>query len=59
MNSLAHSYMAFNTCYADTGLWGMYLTAEPNNLPGLMGAINREFVRCVACCLCVCVCVCV
>jgi hypothetical protein len=44
-NNLAHSYMAFCTCYADTGLWGMYLTAEAGRLPELMQAVNREFVR--------------
>lgn len=44
-NNLAHSYMAFCTCYADTGLWGLYLTAEPGRLPKLMQAVNREFTR--------------
>ncbi|KAA0203406.1 hypothetical protein HAZT_HAZT000868, partial [Hyalella azteca] len=26
--SLAHSYQSFNTCYKDTGLWGIYFVTE-------------------------------
>jgi processing peptidase subunit beta len=29
---LAHSYMAFNTCYKDTGLFGVYFVAPDNKL---------------------------
>lgn len=27
--NLAHSYQSFNTCYKDTGLWGIYFVCEP------------------------------
>jgi processing peptidase subunit beta len=28
-SSLAHSYQSFNTCYTDTGLWGIYFVCDP------------------------------
>ena len=28
-HNLCHSYQAFNTCYKDTGLWGVYFVADP------------------------------
>lgn len=33
---LAHSLTAFNTCYKDTGLFGVYAIAEPHKLNDLM-----------------------
>lgn len=30
--NLAHSFQSFNTCYNDTGLWGMYVVAEKPKL---------------------------
>jgi len=33
---LAHSLTAFNTCYKDTGLFGVYAVAEPHKLNDLM-----------------------
>lgn len=33
-----HSYMTFNTCYKDAGLFGLYLVATPD---GVATAINR------------------
>lgn len=32
-NNLAHSYMAFNTNYHDTGLFGVYAVSEPHSQP--------------------------
>jgi processing peptidase subunit beta len=32
----AHSFMTFNTCYKDTGLFGVYLTAPDNKLDDAM-----------------------
>jgi processing peptidase subunit beta len=26
---LAHSFQSFNTCYKDTGLWGIYFVCDP------------------------------
>jgi processing peptidase subunit beta len=31
INNLADSYMAFNTNYHDTGLFGFYATADPHH----------------------------
>ena len=33
INNLADSYMAFNTNYHDTGLFGFYATADPSHQP--------------------------
>ena len=33
---LAHSIMSFNTCYKDTGLFGVYAVSEPTSLQDLM-----------------------
>lgn len=27
--NLCHSFQSFNTCYKDTGLWGIYFVCEP------------------------------
>lgn len=27
-DNLAHSFQSFNTCYKDTGLWGLYFVSE-------------------------------
>jgi len=26
---LCHSFQSFNTCYKDTGLWGIYFVCDP------------------------------
>ena len=28
-SNLCHSFQSFNTCYKDTGLWGIYFVCEP------------------------------
>ena len=28
-DNLAHSFQSFNTCYKDTGLWGIYFVSAP------------------------------
>lgn len=42
---LAHSFMTFNTCYKDTGLFGIYVTAPDNKLEDLSYHILDQFVR--------------
>jgi len=42
---LAHSYMTFNTCYKDTGLFGVYLVAADNKLDDLMWYTLDNLVR--------------
>ena len=29
VDGLCHSFQSFNTCYKDTGLWGIYWVGEP------------------------------
>ena len=40
---LAHSYMSFNTCYTDTGLWGAYMVADRMKIDDLVYAVQREW----------------
>jgi processing peptidase subunit beta len=42
---LVHSYVAFNTCYNQTGLWGVYFVAEPDTLEDAAHAFFHELVR--------------
>lgn len=41
---LAHSFMTFNTCYSDTGLFGVYAVAEPTALDDLAYYILHNMV---------------
>ncbi|TGZ67243.1 hypothetical protein CRM22_004908 [Opisthorchis felineus] len=40
-----HSFQHFFTCYHDTSLWGVYLTAEKMGLANGVNAFMKEFVR--------------
>jgi hypothetical protein len=31
-SDLAHKFMSFTTCYAETGLWGACFSSEPNKV---------------------------
>ena len=42
---LAHSVMSFNTCYKDTGLFGVYAVAEPHSLNDLAYYTLEAMVR--------------
>jgi len=42
---LAHSFMSFNTCYKDTGLFGVYLVAPDNKLDDAMWYTMDNLVR--------------
>jgi len=42
---LAHSMSAFNTCFADTGIFGVYTVAGPDTLEDLVCEVFKEFVR--------------
>ena len=44
---LAHSVMSFNTCYKDTGLFGVYSVAEPHKVQDLMWYTLEAMVRLV------------
>jgi processing peptidase subunit beta len=41
----AHSFMTFNSCYKDTGLFGVYLTAPDNKLDDAMWYTLDNMVR--------------
>uniref|UniRef100_A0A4D5RA49 Mitochondrial-processing peptidase subunit beta n=1 Tax=Scolopendra viridis TaxID=118503 RepID=A0A4D5RA49_SCOVI len=40
-----HSFQSFNTCYKDTGLWGMYYVCEPMSCDDVMWNIQQEWMR--------------
>ncbi|KAG7278604.1 hypothetical protein CRUP_013347 [Coryphaenoides rupestris] len=41
---LCHSFQSFNTCYTDTGLWGLYMVCEPSTLQDMMHHTQLECV---------------
>ncbi|KAF6201642.1 hypothetical protein GE061_004035, partial [Apolygus lucorum] len=44
-DNLAHSFQSFNTCYKDTGLWGIYFVANTLSLDDLVYNIQSEWMR--------------
>jgi len=44
-NDLAHSFTAFNTCYKDTGLFGVYLVAPEDKLEQAMASTIQNLLR--------------
>ena len=46
-HDLAHSMSAFNTCYNDTGLFGVYSVCEPHKVQDLMWYTLEAMVRLV------------
>ena len=46
-HELAHSITTFNTCYKDTGLFGIYAVAPDNKLDDLMWYVMSNLVRLV------------
>ncbi|CAI5939935.1 unnamed protein product [Closterium sp. NIES-64] len=46
-NSLCERFMAFNTNYSDTGLFGVYACAKPDHLDDLAWAMMHEITRLV------------
>lgn len=46
-HELAHSVSTFNTCYKDTGLFGVYMVAPDNKLDDLMWYVMSNLVRLV------------
>jgi len=43
--NLCHSFQAFNTCYADTGLWGVYFVTDRMKIDDFMIALQNEWMR--------------
>lgn len=44
-NNLCHSFQAFNTCYADTGLWGVYFVTDRMKIDDFMIVLQEEWMR--------------
>jgi len=42
---LVHSFQSFNTCYKDTGLWGVYFVADRMTQDDFIVAIQEEWKR--------------
>ena len=43
--NLCHSFQAFNTCYADTGLWGVYFVTDRMKIDDFMISLQEEWMR--------------
>jgi len=44
-HNLCHSFQAFNTCYADTGLWGVYFVTDRLKIDDFMMALQDEWIK--------------
>ncbi|XP_026472396.1 mitochondrial-processing peptidase subunit beta isoform X1 [Ctenocephalides felis] len=42
---LCHSFQSFNTCYKDTGLWGIYFVCDPMQCENMLFNIQNEWMR--------------
>ncbi|XP_031827376.1 ubiquinol-cytochrome c reductase core protein 1 [Nomia melanderi] len=42
---MCHSYQSFNTCYKDTGLWGIYFVCDPMKCDDFIYNIQVEWMR--------------
>ncbi|XP_048123934.1 mitochondrial-processing peptidase subunit beta [Alosa alosa] len=42
--NLCHSFQSFNTCYTDTGLWGLYMVCEPGTVNEMMHYTQQEWM---------------
>jgi len=40
-----HSFQSFNTCYKDTGLWGIYFVTDSMNQDNMVFNIQNEWMR--------------
>ncbi|CAD7084923.1 unnamed protein product [Hermetia illucens] len=44
-SGLCHSFQSFNTCYKDTGLWGIYFVCDPLQCEDMVFNIQTEWMR--------------
>lgn len=42
---MAHSFQSFNTCYKDTGLWGIYFVGESLQLDDFLLNVQQEWMK--------------
>ncbi|CAH3965576.1 mitochondrial-processing peptidase subunit beta [Pieris brassicae] len=45
LGNLCHSFQSFNTCYKDTGLWGIYFVSEPMQIEDMLYNIQSEWMK--------------
>lgn len=45
IENLCHSFQSFNTCYKDTGLWGIYFVSEPLQIEDMVYNIQKEWMK--------------
>ncbi|GIZ01612.1 mitochondrial-processing peptidase subunit beta [Caerostris extrusa] len=43
--NLCHNFLSFNTCYKDTGLWGIYLVSDGKTLNDMLFTVQEEWNR--------------
>lgn len=43
--SLCHSFQSFNTCYTDTGLWGLYFVTDRMSIEDMLFNVQGEWMR--------------
>jgi len=43
--NLCHSFQSFNTCYTDTGLWGIYFVTEGMKIDDMIFNIQSEWMK--------------
>ena len=44
-DNLCHSFQSFNTCYKDTGLWGIYFVCDPLQCENMLFNVQNEWMR--------------
>eukprot|EP00061_Rhincodon_typus_P010868 g35474.t1 len=44
-NNLGYSFQSFNTCYSDTGLWGIYLVCDGMSIEDMLHFAQGEWMR--------------
>ncbi|XP_035894845.1 mitochondrial-processing peptidase subunit beta-like [Anopheles stephensi] len=45
VDGLCHSFQSFNTCYKDTGLWGIYFVCDPLSCEDMLFNVQKEWMR--------------
>jgi processing peptidase subunit beta len=43
--NLCHSFQSFNTCYTDTGLWGIYFVSDSLSIEDMVFNVQSEWMR--------------
>ncbi|KAI1287390.1 Mitochondrial-processing peptidase subunit beta [Halotydeus destructor] len=43
--NLAHSFQSFNTCYKETGLWGIYFVADPTQVDDFLFQLQFMWMK--------------